>query len=408
MPVAGSSPRHCAFAAGSRLAPITARQERPPTRVLFVGNSYTYFNNLPEILAKLAAARGQKVETLMVAPGGWRLQDHWEKGSALAALHAHPWEFVVLQEQSTLGVNYYVDGLSRVAGDEAFRPYAEKWMAEVRKAGAVPLLYLTWARKASPEDQAALNAAYIRAAKTGEARVAPVGMAWAAVRREQPSMELFAADGSHPSPAGSYLAACTLYSAIFGQSPVGLPAAVSGVPVNLETAAPEPSKTAVLVEIDADTARVLQDEAWSAWRQTAKPGFFDVAPATPPALAPLPAGMPIAPGSVAGTWKGSFALYPSYRTDMLLRLDHGAAGWTGRLELKYHATGATDQAFDLADLKVTEREITFTNPDAWQGLVMRFRGVNPREGVLRGTIDATRAGAGNPVRLLGSWELRKQ
>jgi hypothetical protein len=62
-------------------------RSQAPTRVLFVGNSYTYFHNLPEMVVKLAAARRQKVEARMVAPGGWRLKDHWERrGSSSSVL----------------------------------------------------------------------------------------------------------------------------------------------------------------------------------------------------------------------------------------------------------------------------------------------------------------------------------
>jgi len=238
--------------------------------------------------------------------------------------------------------------------------------------------------------------------------VAPVGIAWAEVRRERPSIELFFSDGSHPSAAGSYLAACTLYAALFNRSPVGLPGTISGVPVNPETGAPELAQTAVLVDVRPDVALVLQNAAWRAWEETSKPRFFNVAPVMAPTVAPLPAGMPLSPEHVAGTWKGSFALYPSFRTDMVLRLDHDRTGWKGHLELKYNVKDAADQSFGLGDLQVNEREMTFTNPNAWQDLVMRFRGVNTRAGHLRGTVDATRPNADSPVRLLGSWELRKQ
>jgi len=78
-------------------------QQSDTTRVLFIGNSYTYFNNLPEVFARLAeAGHHGRVETRMVAPGGWRLKDHWEKGSARQLLDAEKW-IVVLQDQSSLG-----------------------------------------------------------------------------------------------------------------------------------------------------------------------------------------------------------------------------------------------------------------------------------------------------------------
>ena len=124
--------------------------ERARTRVLFLGNSYTYFNNLPAIVMALAEAGTHRVEATMAAPGGWRLKDHLEKGEALSLLRSATWDAVVLQEQSTLGTNLFVDGKPRVAGDEAFQPWAERWAAEITRAGATPVFYLTWARKASP------------------------------------------------------------------------------------------------------------------------------------------------------------------------------------------------------------------------------------------------------------------
>ena len=235
-----------------------------PQRLLFVGNSYTYFNNLPEMFAKLAEAGHRQVEASMVAPGGWRLKDHWDKGDTLKIVREGRWDYVVLQEQSTLGVHVVVDGKPRVTSDGVFRPYADKWAAEIRNAGATPVFYLTWARRLTPEDQDVLNGAYVRAAKNNGALLVPVGIAWDQVRRQNPSIELFYADGSHPSPAGTYLAACTFYGTIFDSNPAGLPGRIIGKPVNLLTGQVEPDKTAVLVDLPARDAKLLQSAAWSA------------------------------------------------------------------------------------------------------------------------------------------------
>lgn len=137
------------------LLPAKATAQQSGTiRVLFIGNSYTYFNDLPEIFAKLAEAGHQgKIEARMIAPGGWRLLDDGK------------WDFVELQ--------------------------AEKWAAHIREKGATPVFFLTWARKSVPEDQPALSYAYVSAAKETRSLVAPVGMAWDALRHEQPSFALF-------------------------------------------------------------------------------------------------------------------------------------------------------------------------------------------------------------------------
>src|SRR5215471_15921651 len=258
----------------------TAQQRNGPgrpcvTRVLFLGNSYTYFNDLPAIFSELAKAGHQcAVETRMVAPGGKRLRDHWESAASHDALNSQAWDFVVLQDQSTLGTNIYFEGTTRVGGDEIFRPYAELWANEIRKHHAIPVFYLTWARRATPDDQAALNYAYMHAAKVTHSVVAPVGLAWAGIRKTDPTIDLYYRDGSHPSPAGSYLAACAIYAAIFQKSPATLPARISGVPVNLETEKLEPNKTAVLVDLAPSIAATLQTGAWETWQELKRHGGY--------------------------------------------------------------------------------------------------------------------------------------
>jgi|WetSurMetagenome_2_1015567.scaffolds.fasta_scaffold149628_2 hypothetical protein len=238
----------------------------PAPRVLFVGNSYTYFNNLPEMVRVLAKAAGVgDIEVRMVAPGGWRLADHWEKGDARAALDGSRWDFVVLQEQSQLADPQTVDGNPRVGSpDKAFLPAAARWSSAVTSRGAKPVFYMTWARKTAPQDQAALTSAYASAASTGGGLLAPVGLAWKSVREEAQAIELFQPDGSHPSATGSYLAACTLIATLFGRNPVGLPGRLLGTPVNLETGLPEPGRDAILADIPPAQAGILQAAAWKA------------------------------------------------------------------------------------------------------------------------------------------------
>src|ERR1051325_11623273 len=118
---------------------VSAQPQQCTTRILFLGNSYTYFNDLPAILSELAKSAHQcGVETRMVAPDGKPLKDHLQSSASHQALDSQSWDFVVLQDQSTLGINFYFEGQTRVGGDEIFRPYAELWANEIRKHHATP------------------------------------------------------------------------------------------------------------------------------------------------------------------------------------------------------------------------------------------------------------------------------
>ncbi len=387
------------------LAAASARNAAP-VRVLFIGNSYTYFHNLPEMFARLAAAAKRPVETRMVAPGGWRLKDHWEKGAGRQALAEGRWDYVVLQDQSTLGVTLYVEGKARASSDEVFRPFADRWAVAIKQAGARPAFYLTWARKASPEDQDTLTHAYMSAARASGALVAPVGLAWQRVRRQHPAIELFEPDGSHPSPTGSYLAACAFVAALLDQDPTGLPATVTGAPVDLETEQVQAGKTAVLAKLSPEEARALQQAAWAAWQEVKKNGGYVDAKPLAPGLAALPAPKPVSAASLAGTWTGTLLMHPSGPIEISLRLEKVKAGWSGRLDLK----SEKPESADLTEVAVTDGEVRFAvaKSTALAGLPVRFRGVNVAPGELRGTADAAGGGSDAPFRLLGSWRATKR
>ena len=393
-------------------------QELRTIHVLFIGNSYTYFNDLPAIFKELAAAGGQaKVETTMIAPGGTRLKDHWEKGDDLKTLRGSKWDYVVLQDQSVLGTSYYVKGSPRVVTDKFFTPYAEKWAEEVRKAGAAPVFYLTWARQLTPEDQTELNYAYVHAARETKSLVAPAGIAWSLVRQRQPAINLFYKDGSHPSPAGSYLSACAMYASIFDRNPAGLPSKISGVPVNLETETLEPDKIAVLADIPQADAKVLQSAAWDAWKQLKRHGgYLEVSPAPMPAVAPLPEGQPLTPADIEGTWTGTVLFYPSGPADMALRLQREGPAWKAHLELKFHYPDFKDESIDASDLQIGDHNLNFRDPASLQGssddvkagFDVHFEGVRTLTGKLQGTAETDRKSDDTLLHWVGTWELQRQ
>jgi hypothetical protein len=182
------------------------------TRILFIGNSFTQRNDLPGLLAELAAARGITLEHELISQGGASLRRHWNAGRAQQAIAEGGFNFVVLQEQSTLPVK----NAARMA--ENVRLFAEP----IRAAGAKMVLYMTWARRHAPEAQQAITAAYQSIGTELGALVVPVGLAWQRFLAAHDAPPLHDRDESHPTLAGTYLAACVFLATLFGQNPVGI------------------------------------------------------------------------------------------------------------------------------------------------------------------------------------------
>ncbi|MGD0712842.1 MAG: SGNH/GDSL hydrolase family protein [Gaiellaceae bacterium] len=194
------------------------------TRVLFIGNSYTFVNDLPTMFATLAASGGHSVETGMVAEGGATFADHAASAETAPKLASARWGIVVLQEQSQ------IPSVASARQGEMY-PAARQLVRMVRAAGAEPVFFLTWAhRDGWPEAgmadyssmQSAIDDGYLAIAGEQNAAVAPVGYAWWTLLYQEPGADLWQDDGSHPTVEGTYLAACVFYATIFRQSPAGL------------------------------------------------------------------------------------------------------------------------------------------------------------------------------------------
>jgi len=175
-------------------------------RVLFIGNSYTYFNDLPAMFAELADAAGYDVEVDRVVEGAATLADHLASGEGARAIEAERWDWVLLQEQSTLGSNRFHDGQALLHDTRGFEDAAEALIELVRRSGAEPALLLTWARSAETQNQLFLNDAYVRVGERADVVVVPAGPAWMEALGEADSLPLHI-DGAHPAPAGTYLVA---------------------------------------------------------------------------------------------------------------------------------------------------------------------------------------------------------
>ncbi|HEY0076048.1 MAG TPA: DUF4886 domain-containing protein [Abditibacteriaceae bacterium] len=179
------------------------------SRLLFVGNSYTFRNDLPGLIAQMAP---HEIASQSIVAGGASLRLHLNKGEVAKTLNESNWDIVILQEQSTLPVK----------NCKRFHENVRELHQIIKGHDAPTALYQTWARKNAPETQEALSSAYESIAEEIGALLIPVGKAWQIALKMQPDTPLFDADGSHPSSLGSYLAACVFVAALWQKDPRGL------------------------------------------------------------------------------------------------------------------------------------------------------------------------------------------
>lgn len=198
-------------------------------RVLFIGNSYTYYNNMPNLVNSLANSVGDTVIHDSHAPGGETFQGHASNSTTLSKIQQGNWDFVVLQEQSQRPAFPIFQ-----VGNSVF-PYAKDLVNKIRQSNPCtePVFYMTWGRKNGDPTNCQyyaplctyegmddlLRERYEMMADSNSALLSPVGAVWRYLRTNHTSIELYDADESHPSLAGSYAAAVTFYTVIFRKDP---------------------------------------------------------------------------------------------------------------------------------------------------------------------------------------------
>ncbi len=201
------------------------------SRLLFVGNSFTFRHDLPGLMAQMAP---QSIESQMIVAGGASLRLHLNSGAVQTAL-AEKWDIVILQEQSTLPIK----------NTKRFHENVREMQELISETGAQTALYQTWARQNAPATQDTLNIAYENIGREIGALLIPVGAAWQAALAVQNDLPLYDSDGSHPSPLGSYLAACVFVAKLWQKDARGL-------------LVPEALK------IEESHAALVRDAAWQA------------------------------------------------------------------------------------------------------------------------------------------------
>lgn len=202
------------------------------TRVLWLGNSYVAVNNLPQLFHDLALSAGDTVIFDSNTPGGFTLQQHSVNATSIQKIYSQPWDFVIVQAQSQ-----EPSFPPAQVATQTF-PYAHILDSLIRDNNPCTetVFYMTWGKKYGDQQncggypilctfdgvQSRLTESYLQMANDNHALVAPAGRAWQTSWHTDTLINLWSADNSHPSLAGSYLTACVFYATIFRKSPVGV------------------------------------------------------------------------------------------------------------------------------------------------------------------------------------------
>lgn len=229
----GASGFYNAHGLGVYIRRLGARQLSRPRKVLFIGNSYTYYNLVPGIVRELAAYAGRDLHVEMFTIPGCTMERHLKQADCRDLIERGGYDFVVLQDQSLH------PALIGTPDDRGIVDRMEAIVAHVRKHNpkARPFIEMTWGRRdgytegkfdydflttyAAMQERIRVNS--LAEAEAVGGGCIPVGVAWSRVRTERPDIELYISDGSHASYAGSYLAAAVICATLtgegFGSSP---------------------------------------------------------------------------------------------------------------------------------------------------------------------------------------------
>jgi hypothetical protein len=217
----------CAGLAAAQSSPaVKQRQVDVPKKILFVGNSYFYYNDslhnhVRRMVLEADPALEKALQYKSATIGGAPLAHHDVKGLLAPGRLGmkEPYDVVILQGNSGAAL--------AEARTKSFREKVVEFSADIARTGAKTALYMTHAyvppnKEASPDMIRRVEEMTVAAGNEVGALVIPVGLAFEEAYRQQPGLQLHKTyDGSHPDLAGSYLAACVVYASLYGKSPVG-------------------------------------------------------------------------------------------------------------------------------------------------------------------------------------------
>jgi len=210
--------------------------------ILFIGNSFSYYNSLPKLIARFGMVSGFGNFTVDgVFQGGATLKMLWHDGRALKKIRSKFWDYVVLQERGRLG-GIVKDGIVHVGRPNAFVAYTTRFNEEIKKIGATTILYCppAFLGVGFHDDAKKLHTVYMMLARKLHAVMIPSETAFMLALKKRPHMNLYERDKHHQNPLGTYLIASLFYRKLFHKRASNLPmesysSRLKGIPNNPKT-----------------------------------------------------------------------------------------------------------------------------------------------------------------------------
>ena len=194
------------------LSKVNANTKRDTLRILFVGNSYIFFNNLPQMISLLSDSLNTKLICKQSVYGGATLGDHWNSRKGIrtrAILEKEKFDIVVIQDNSLWPLEH-ADSVLMIG---------KLFCNLIKSKNATPYIYNTWSRETTPQTQSAINKTYESLALQTQSVLVPVGSVWAEAKAQKPTVQLYMSDESHPSWHGTFLTALCFVKKITGTLP---------------------------------------------------------------------------------------------------------------------------------------------------------------------------------------------
>ncbi len=177
----------------------------PTTEILFVGNSLTYTNDLPKLVAQLASSNGTQVKTQTIAYANYALEDHWNDGELQQLITKGSFDFVVVQQGPS----------SQADGREMLFDYGGRISALCEARGAKLAFFMVWPAKVNYHTFEGVIKNYTDAAERSGSLLCPVGKVWKGHFDSTNDFSYYGPDQFHPSLEGSKVAAQIIYEILF-------------------------------------------------------------------------------------------------------------------------------------------------------------------------------------------------